>query len=116
MDASHNRSPVVEAPTGITFVDYENPPDVTSPKERVESFLDSDRAPWYNHVNVTAHPHGGHFIPWEIPERWTADLVRTFRQTKGHHSRRRRHDHGGHAGTPRFEVDDRARFFTRHLR
>jgi hypothetical protein len=26
-----------------------------------------------------SHPRGGHFIPWEIPEQWTADLVRTFR-------------------------------------
>jgi hypothetical protein len=27
-------------------------------------------------------PHGGHFIPWEIPEQWTADLVQTFKQTR----------------------------------
>ena len=42
----------------------------------------SDRAAWYNHVNIAAHPHGGHFIPWEIPEQWTTDLVRTFKQTR----------------------------------
>ncbi len=75
---SHDRTPVIEAPTGITFVDYENPPGVNSSNERIKSFLASDRAPWYNHTNITAHPHGGHFIPWEIPEQWTADLVRTF--------------------------------------
>lgn len=23
--------------------------------------------------------HGGHFIPWEIPEQWTTDLARTFK-------------------------------------
>lgn len=76
---SHDRTPVIEAPTGITFVDYENPPGVNSPEERIESFLASDRAAWYNHVNIAAHPHGGHFIPWEIPEQWTTDLVQTFK-------------------------------------
>ena len=79
---SHDRTPVIEAPTGITFVDYENPPGVNSPEERIESFLASDRAAWYNHVNIAAHPRGGHFIPWEIPEQWTADLVRTFKSQR----------------------------------
>lgn len=74
----HSRSPVIEAPTGITFVGYENPPGITT-ENRVRNFLDSDRAPWYNHVNITAHEHGGHFIPWEIPDKWVEDLRRTFR-------------------------------------
>ncbi|MET7426760.1 epoxide hydrolase [Dactylosporangium sp. NPDC005555] len=74
----HDRWPVVEAPTGITFVGHENPPGVTTARERVEQFLGSDRAPWYNHVNVTAHERGGHFIPWELPGEWVADLRRTF--------------------------------------
>jgi microsomal epoxide hydrolase len=76
---SHDRWPVVEAPTGITFVGYENPPGVTTSEQRVEHFLRSDRAAWYNLVNVTAHDHGGHFIPWEIPREWVDDLRRTFR-------------------------------------
>lgn len=75
---SHDREPVVEAPTGITFVGYENPPGVTT-DQRVRAFLDSDREPWFNHVNVTAHERGGHFIPWEIPDAWVDDLRRTFR-------------------------------------
>lgn len=75
---SHDRWPVVEAPTGITFVGYENPPGVTT-EQRVRHFLDSDRAAWYNHVNLTAHDHGGHFIPWETPGEWVEDLRRTFR-------------------------------------
>ncbi|KAB2360194.1 epoxide hydrolase, partial [Actinomadura montaniterrae] len=65
-------------PTGITFVGYENPPGVTT-EQRVEHFVRSDRGDWYNHVNLTAHDRGGHFIPWEIPEEWVADLRRTFR-------------------------------------
>jgi pimeloyl-ACP methyl ester carboxylesterase len=76
--SAHNRWPVIEAPTGITFVGYENPPGITT-ENRVQNFLDSDRAPWYNHVNITAHAHGGHFIPWEIPDKWVEDLRRTFR-------------------------------------
>jgi len=76
---SHDRMPAIEAPTGITFVTYENPPGVTTPEERTQSFLNSDRAAWYNHVNLTTHPTGGHFIPWEIPAEWTDDVRRTFR-------------------------------------
>ncbi|MET7395751.1 epoxide hydrolase [Dactylosporangium sp. NPDC005572] len=75
---SHDRQPVVEAPTGITFVGFENPPGVTT-DERVRHFLASDRAPWYNLVNLTAHDRGGHFIPWEAPDAWIDDLRRTFR-------------------------------------
>jgi pimeloyl-ACP methyl ester carboxylesterase len=76
---SHDRWPVVEAPTGITFVGYENPPGVTTNEQRVQNFLQSDRASWYNHVNIAAHDSGGHFIPWEIPDEWVDDLRRTFR-------------------------------------
>ncbi|MFK4087833.1 epoxide hydrolase family protein [Kribbella sp. NPDC020789] len=76
---SHDRHPAIEAPTGITFVGYENPPGITTPEARVNHFLASDRAPWYNHTNLTAHPTGGHFIPWELPTEWTTDLRRTFR-------------------------------------
>jgi len=75
---SHDRCPSVEAPTGITFVGYENPPGVTT-ANRVQDFADSPRAAWFNHVNVTAHQRGGHFIPWEIPDGWVDDLRRTFR-------------------------------------
>jgi pimeloyl-ACP methyl ester carboxylesterase len=74
---SHPRRPEVEAPTGITLVAHENPPGVPTAR-RVEHFLAGDRAPWYNLVNVTVHERGGHFIPWEIPQLWVADLRRTF--------------------------------------
>jgi hypothetical protein len=66
------------SPAGITFVGYENPPGVRT-GQRVRHFLDSDRAAWYDHVNLTAHEAGGHFIPWEIPDQWVDDLRRTFR-------------------------------------
>ena len=79
---SHDRWPVVEAPTGITFVDYENPPGVRTGEERIANFLASDRAAWYNHTQITCHPRGGHFIPWEIPAEWTDDVRRTFRELR----------------------------------
>jgi len=75
---SHDLKPVVQAPTGITLVGYENPPGVST-ENRVQDFLDSPRSEWFNHVNVTAHNDGGHFIPWEVPAEWVDDLRRTFR-------------------------------------
>ncbi|MFJ4653993.1 epoxide hydrolase family protein [Nocardia sp. NPDC088792] len=77
----HDRHPPIEVPTGITFVAHENPPGVST-DQRVEAYLASDRADWYNLVNLTAHDHGGHFIPWEIPELWVQDLRRTFRDRR----------------------------------
>ncbi|GAB3911724.1 epoxide hydrolase family protein [Kibdelosporangium lantanae] len=79
---SHDRWPVVEAPTGITFVGHENPPGVTT-SQRVQHFRDSDRGSWYNLINLTAYDKGGHFIPWEIPDQWVDDLRRTFRLATG---------------------------------
>jgi pimeloyl-ACP methyl ester carboxylesterase len=79
---SHDRWPVIEAPTGITFVDYENPPGVRTGEERIANFLAGDRAAWYNHTQITCHPRGGHFIPWEIPVEWTDDVRRTFRELR----------------------------------
>ncbi|WP_020421591.1 epoxide hydrolase family protein [Amycolatopsis sp. ATCC 39116] len=76
---SHDRQPVVEAPTGLTLVNHENPPGVSTPGERVRNFVASERGGWYNLVNVRAHERGGHFIPWEIPAEWGADLRLTFR-------------------------------------
>ncbi|MFI6040228.1 epoxide hydrolase family protein [Nocardia sp. NPDC051321] len=77
---AHDRVPIVRARTGITFVGHENPPGVSTPEQRVQSWLGSDRAGWYNHVNLTAHEAGGHFIPWEVPDAWIDDLRRTFRR------------------------------------
>jgi hypothetical protein len=48
---------------------------VTTAEQCVRSFLASDRADWYRHVNVTAHDHGGHFIPWELPTEWVDECA-----------------------------------------
>lgn len=81
---SHSRRPVVEAPTGVTLVNFENPPGVITAAQREAHFRASDRADWYNHVAVTSHDRGGHFIPWEIPDEWVNDLQGTFRLIREH--------------------------------
>jgi len=76
---SHDRTPIIEAPTGITFLGYENPPGVTT-ENRVQAFRDDvwDK-PWYNAVYLRAHEKGGHFTPWENPEAVIEDIRATFR-------------------------------------
>ncbi|WP_010188208.1 epoxide hydrolase family protein [Sphingomonas sp. PAMC 26605] len=76
---SHDRVPIIEAPTGFTFLGYENPPGVSTEK-RVEQFLESPgEKDWYNPVYLKAHDHGGHFTPWENPEAVIEDIRATFR-------------------------------------
>jgi microsomal epoxide hydrolase len=84
---SHDRHPQIEAPAGVTFMGFENPPGVSG-EARVKAFAEasatrspSDRsARWYNLVNATAHDRGGHFAPWENPEAWVGDMRETFRR------------------------------------
>lgn len=75
---AHDRTPVVQAPVGLTLVTYENPPGIHTADERVQAFKTGPQAGWFNHVNANAHDHGGHFIPWENPGAWVSDLRRTF--------------------------------------
>ncbi|ONI74048.1 epoxide hydrolase [Kribbella sp. ALI-6-A] len=76
---SHDRTPIIEVPTGITFLGYENPPGVTT-ENRVQHFLDNPaHQGWYNPVYLKAHDHGGHFSPWENPEAVIEDIRATFR-------------------------------------
>jgi hypothetical protein len=75
---AHDRTPIVQAPVGLTFVTYENPPGIRTADERVRAFMTSPQAAWFNQINVNVHDHGGHFIPWENPDAWVSDLRRTF--------------------------------------
>jgi pimeloyl-ACP methyl ester carboxylesterase len=76
---SHDRTPIIEVPTGITFLGYENPPGVTT-ENRAQHFLDNPvHKGWYNPVYLKAHEHGGHFSPWENPEAVIEDIRATFR-------------------------------------
>ncbi|GAB3574289.1 hypothetical protein GCM10027445_34880 [Amycolatopsis endophytica] len=76
---AHDRTPVVQAPVGLTLVTCENPPGIDGGDERVRAFETGPQGEWFNHVNVAAHERGGHFIPWENPQAWVSDLRRTFR-------------------------------------
>ena len=64
---SHDRTPVIEAPTGMHVDRLREPPGVNSPEERIESFLASDRAAWYNHVNIAATPTAATSSPGRSP-------------------------------------------------
>jgi pimeloyl-ACP methyl ester carboxylesterase len=76
---AHDRTPIVEAPVGMTFLGYENPPGVTA-AQRVQFFKDDPREKgWYNPVYLNAHEHGGHFTAWENPEATIEDIRGTFR-------------------------------------
>jgi pimeloyl-ACP methyl ester carboxylesterase len=75
---SHDRQPVIEAPTGITFLGGENPPGVTT-ERRVEAFLATPAAKNYNLHFVNAHERGGHFGHYENPEACIHDIRSTFR-------------------------------------
>ncbi|MEH1168266.1 epoxide hydrolase family protein [Micromonospora sp. CPCC 205539] len=76
---SHDRTPIIEAPAGITFLGYENPPGVST-EQRAQHFLDDPREKsWYNPVYLKAHEHGGHFTAWENPEAVIEDIRATFR-------------------------------------
>jgi pimeloyl-ACP methyl ester carboxylesterase len=76
---SHDRTPIIEAPAGITFLGYENPPGVPT-SQVVQRFLDNPREkPWYNPVYLNAHEHGGHFTAWENPQAVIEDIRATFR-------------------------------------
>ena len=78
---SHDRKPVVEAPTGMTFLGFENPPGVTT-DTRVQAFLNSPDSAWFNNVYLNAHEKGGHFMAWENPSAIIQDIRGTFRKLR----------------------------------
>ncbi|KJS03972.1 MAG: epoxide hydrolase [Gammaproteobacteria bacterium BRH_c0] len=75
---SHDRTPRIEAPTGITFLGGENPPGITT-ENRVEIFRNSSAAAGYNLQFVNAHEFGGHFGYLENPQACIDDIRATFR-------------------------------------
>src|SRR6202012_6203802 len=75
---SHNREPVVEAPTGITFLGGENPAGVST-EQRVAIFKSGPTARFFNTVYAQAHETGGHFGYYENPSAVIHDLREMFR-------------------------------------
>jgi hypothetical protein len=76
---SHDRMPVVEAPTGFTFLEGEKPPGVIDP---VAAFEASDRARVYNLHRITRHASGGHFGHFEEPDAVVAAIRALFRDLR----------------------------------
>jgi hypothetical protein len=74
----HQRTPLIEAPAGITFLGYENPPGVPT-EARAEFFRSSPEAAMFNIIHLVAHPDGGHFGPFENPSASVEDIRATFR-------------------------------------
>ncbi|MET0369782.1 MAG: epoxide hydrolase [Sphingobium sp.] len=68
---AHDRWPVVEAPTGLSFFEH----DQTS-----RSRFWTER--YYNLVHTAYHPRGGHFSPSEVPEAVVGDIRETFRRLR----------------------------------
>lgn len=68
---SHNRHPIVEAPTGLTFFEY----DQTSRSR----FWAAD---YYNLIRTSYSSKGGHFSPSEVPEVVVSEIRETFRQLR----------------------------------
>ncbi|NHA04891.1 epoxide hydrolase [Mucilaginibacter sp. HC2] len=77
--ASHQRSPIIEAPTAITFLGGENPIGVTT-KQRVNAFKQGPKAKLYNLAYLNAHDKGGHYGYYENPEAVIHDIREMFRR------------------------------------
>jgi microsomal epoxide hydrolase len=75
---SHDRKPVVQAPTGITFLGGENPAGISTDR-RVAAFMAGPRASFFNTVYAQAHDTGGHFGYYENPDAVIHDLRSMFR-------------------------------------
>ncbi len=50
--------------------------------KRVEAFLKSADAVWFNTILLKAHEKGGHFVPFENPEAIIADIRETFQMLR----------------------------------
>ncbi|MET7257831.1 epoxide hydrolase family protein [Dyadobacter fermentans] len=74
---SHAGLPVVQAPTGITFLGGENPAGVST-TQRIEAFKNGPKAGWYNLHYMEAHQKGGHFGYYENPQAVSSDIRKTF--------------------------------------
>ena len=67
----HDRVPVVEAPTGITFL---VPDSGLGPTEEDQKY--------YNLIHTNTHPTGGHFAPYEEPDAVLQGIRETFRKLR----------------------------------
>ena len=81
-EPSHDRTPIVEAPAGFTFLAGDHYPAGATLDTRVEYFENGFTRQFFNPIYVKAHQKGGHFVPWENPEAVIDDVRVTFRQLR----------------------------------
>jgi pimeloyl-ACP methyl ester carboxylesterase len=67
---SHDRRPVIEAPTGYTFFQPDRPPGLGADRDRLAEYV--------NLQYLSEHPTGGHFAPVEEPEALVHDIREFF--------------------------------------
>lgn len=76
---SHQHTPLVQAPTGLSFLLG----DPGYPGARLDTFVEDFKkgplAEMYNLVYAKAHARGGHFAAWENPDAMIEDIRQTFR-------------------------------------
>ena len=65
---SHDRTPTIEAPAGLTFRSGDAYPPGTTAADRVEFFMNGPTRPLFNRIYAKAYEKGGHFSAWENPE------------------------------------------------
>jgi pimeloyl-ACP methyl ester carboxylesterase len=78
---SHDRTPVVEAPTGFTFLTGDAYPPGATPENRVAIF-EAMHGAMFNKVYAKANGHGGHFSPWENASAMIEGIRETFRSLR----------------------------------
>jgi pimeloyl-ACP methyl ester carboxylesterase len=78
---SHDRTPLVEAPTGFTFLTGDAYPPGATPENRVAIF-DAMHGTMFNKIYAKANGHGGHFSPWENSTAMIEGVRETFRSLR----------------------------------
>jgi hypothetical protein len=71
--------PMIEAPTGFTFLTGDAAPPGVDVNNRVDAFMHGPMGATYNTVYARAHEKGGHFVPWENSQAVIEDIRATFR-------------------------------------
>lgn len=80
-EPSNDVSPLIAAPTGITFLGGENPISVST-AQRVEAFRKGPKSALYNLHYLNAHERGGHYGYYENPEAIIHDIRATFKELR----------------------------------
>ena len=77
--ASHNRTPLIEALAGFTFLLGDTSPPGVTMQTRVDAFKNGPMGSMFHTIYAKAHAKGGHFAAWENPDAMIEDIRQTFR-------------------------------------